>query len=241
MRRSAPPFQLGFTLIEVMVGFVLVFVLMLGLNALWTQVGAQFDDLVYRQKAIFRLNGEMERLTAQYNSGTAIATAGDNHTLNVPANAGSFISTLTGSGSTAGSPPEPASRLIYGTASSPGFVLDSTVSANLASFVTAIPANDVGTATRDTYRYVLYFKDTGTPLASRNVVWLDRSRKVVAQLSWDLYQVSTSCYSGDCNLLTVYIDYPFRFNTTAGTYAPIPGTPVETITAQTLVGRVRKS
>lgn len=56
----------GFTLVEVMVAGALLSVLGLGLMSAW----AVFDRLTFsnlmRQKAVFVLNGEMERLAAQY-------------------------------------------------------------------------------------------------------------------------------------------------------------------------------
>lgn len=56
----------GFTLVEVMVAGTLLSVLALGLVNAW----AVFDRLTFnnlmRQKAVFVLNGEMERLAAQY-------------------------------------------------------------------------------------------------------------------------------------------------------------------------------
>ena len=58
--------QVGFTLIEVLIGTVLIAILVLGLSGLWTTVNNQFLFLTLKQKAIFVLNGEMERLAALY-------------------------------------------------------------------------------------------------------------------------------------------------------------------------------
>lgn len=58
--------QTGFTLVEVMVGIVLTAILALGLTALWAFVGDEFLRLGLRQKAVFALNGEMERLAMVY-------------------------------------------------------------------------------------------------------------------------------------------------------------------------------
>ncbi|PCI40839.1 MAG: hypothetical protein COB46_05925 [Rhodospirillaceae bacterium] len=60
----------GFTLIEVMVGMVLASILVMGLTSLWSVITTQFQDLNYRQRAVFALNGEMERLSAIYASNT---------------------------------------------------------------------------------------------------------------------------------------------------------------------------
>jgi len=58
--------QAGFTLVEVMVGIVLTAILALGLTALWAFVGDEFLRLGLRQKAVFALNSEMERLAMVY-------------------------------------------------------------------------------------------------------------------------------------------------------------------------------
>lgn len=60
--------QRGFTLIEVMVGMVLASILVMGLTSLWGVITTQFIDLSLRQRAVFALNGEMERLAAIYSS-----------------------------------------------------------------------------------------------------------------------------------------------------------------------------
>lgn len=61
-----PHRQAGFTLVEVMVGIVLTAILALGLTALWAFVGDEFLRLGLRQKAVFALNSEMERLAMVY-------------------------------------------------------------------------------------------------------------------------------------------------------------------------------
>ncbi|MBT4490192.1 MAG: prepilin-type N-terminal cleavage/methylation domain-containing protein, partial [Rhodospirillaceae bacterium] len=56
----------GFTLVEVLAATVITSILVLGLANLWTAVAGEVDGLTMRQKAIFVLNGQMERLTALY-------------------------------------------------------------------------------------------------------------------------------------------------------------------------------
>lgn len=58
--------QRGVTLIEVMIALVLTSILVLGLSGLWANVSRQFLFLTLKQKAVFVLNGEMERLSALY-------------------------------------------------------------------------------------------------------------------------------------------------------------------------------
>ena len=58
--------QQGVTLIEVMVGIVLTSILILGLSGLWSMVHKQFRNLTIKQKAVFVLSGEMERLATFY-------------------------------------------------------------------------------------------------------------------------------------------------------------------------------
>ncbi|MBF0195744.1 MAG: prepilin-type N-terminal cleavage/methylation domain-containing protein [Magnetococcales bacterium] len=60
------PKSKGFTLIEVMIGMILTGILAMGMMGLWSMIGDQFFRLTIRQKAIFVLHGEMERLSALY-------------------------------------------------------------------------------------------------------------------------------------------------------------------------------
>lgn len=268
MPRPAARRQSGFTLIEVMVAFALTMVLMIGMSALWTVVATQFDSLVYRQKAIFRLNGEMERLVAQYGSKTTDPTVqGTDAVVDytpVPDNAGSFLSTTPASNNYPSNGSN-ANRRIYVTAGTPVYV-GSVTTATTPAFTDPISADGgatlggTGKTAQQVYSNILI---TGSGTARRNLVWLDQAHQVVGQLSWDICLVpntssstdyfsgqkdcmgitiatSSPCYSTACYFLTVYLDYPFRFDATNKVGVPIPGTSVETITAQTIVGK-RKS
>ncbi len=299
MPRPATRRQSGFTLIEVMVAFALTMVLMIGMSALWTVVAAQFDSLVYRQKAIFRLNGEMERLVGLYNYSSSVAgpppvtitdptiqtpplDIGVDYTQNNPAYteaisayAGSFLSTTPTNSYPNG---QAANRRVYNIGkNTPGapttalsYVLDAGVAADLTTFETLVSPDGGlpnGTGTPPTaqavYTNILM---TGTGASRRNFVWLDQAHQIVGQLSWDYclmpntYSINDTyyptakdctgaptpttatspCYLTACYFLTVYIDYPFRFDPTQKVGVPIPDTPVETITAETIVGK-RKS
>ncbi len=64
--RFKPLKQGGVTQIEVLVGMMLTGILALGLSGLWAVVDEQFFHLQLRQKAIFLLNAETERISALY-------------------------------------------------------------------------------------------------------------------------------------------------------------------------------
>lgn len=71
----------GFTIIELMVGMVLISIMVLGMNNLWFVVDDYFFRLQLRQKAVFSLTGELERLAAfgRFSSLMSLAaTHGDN-------------------------------------------------------------------------------------------------------------------------------------------------------------------
>lgn len=56
----------GFTLIEVLVGIILVSILLAGVISAWNLVSNRNFDLALKQKAIIALNSQTERLTALY-------------------------------------------------------------------------------------------------------------------------------------------------------------------------------
>jgi prepilin-type N-terminal cleavage/methylation domain-containing protein len=246
--------QSGFTLIEVMISFVLLLVLMMGMNALWTQVSAQFDLTTYREKAILRLSGEMTRLVNLYTSAEygfmdnyLTDTTAVDYTKNLPTDMGSYIS-ISASSSTV---PANGKRLIYalGDVKTPVYV-GADAGTSLSQFIQTINPDGTSPSASTVYSYILVL---GSGDATRNYVWLDNgASSIVAQLSWDMYQISSDslpCYNGNgsvpgtgsdgrCYLLTVYIDYPFRFNRVDNTVSEIPGIPIDTVTAQTIVGKL---
>lgn len=230
--RPTPPMaQAGVTLIEVMIGMLLIGLLVVGVNGLWAIVGRSFEDAWLRQKAVFRINGEMERLSSLYITGTGPSqteTVNDYATTGAPARVGSYIgSTVTGT------------RRIYGR-NQGGTVL---MTDDPAVFETALLAD--GSNLNTVYRRIYYYDPGTTPTDDdRNFVWLDRENSVVAQVSWEVLPLqntgnggTNACYDDSpCRLLTLYLDYPFRYS---------PGNPrgdmgpVETITLQTIVGQRR--
>ncbi|HRJ60202.1 MAG TPA: prepilin-type N-terminal cleavage/methylation domain-containing protein [Azospirillaceae bacterium] len=232
--------QSGATLIEVLIGVVLVSILLIGMNGLWTAGARQLDDAVLRQQAIMRLNGEMERLSAAYIKSATISTAAPtDYATNPPPQSGSYLSSTGAAGGV---------RLIYAAAGTAlhanAFTNDATVFQESVDGTLAADA-DSGAKINNVYRRI-YYDDNGTVGTAdddRNLVWLDKDRRIVGQLSWELLSILDSsgiarpCYpSGTttpCRLLTVYLDYPFRFSEAAprGDMGP-----VETITLQTIVG-----
>jgi len=226
--------QSGLTLMEVMVGMVLVGILVIGMNALWEAAARQLDDVSLRQRAVFRLNGEMERLSALYVFGTGptgpVAVT-DYATATIPARAGSYITATTGT------------RTIYAE-TQPG-----TVSAAVPMMAPSTDlANRVAADGSDanTVYGRIYYLDAGVPNTTaddRNLVWLDRENGVLAQISWETQDLPNTdptgirpCNAGTCKLLTLYLDYPFRYASPAADPRGDMG-PVETITLQTIVGQ----
>jgi prepilin-type N-terminal cleavage/methylation domain-containing protein len=260
--------QAGMTLVEVMVAMVLVAILLVGMNALWVTISREVDSLVLRQKAIFRLNGEMERLVGLYSSSNAMATAVVNNpgvadfSTNVPANISSYISTTPNveyaTSNQRAQSAHSGSRLIYPdpTLTPLDYV---TNSANLNGNFDE-PAADsnktlmstVGNGNMDEILSRIFFWNTGiaTPTGSnRNLVWIDRSKKIVGQISWSVVVYNTTgtpggvgyypctASGGPCRHITLYLDYPFRFESLDSPRNEIDGLPVETITLQTIVAQ----
>ncbi|KAA0571164.1 prepilin-type N-terminal cleavage/methylation domain-containing protein [Azospirillum sp. Sh1] len=222
--------QSGITLMEVMVGIVLVGILVLGMNGLWEAAARQLDEASLRQRAVFRLNGEMERLSALY-----IFAAGpsnpvevqDYATSAIPARVGSYIGTSVS-----------GKRLIYA---------DNTTTPAVTTSPTtfAQTVNTDGQNANTVYSQIYYLDagSVGTSTDDRNLVWLDRDHAVLAQLSWELSAFpdtgasgNRKCSGGACQLLTLYLDYPFRYSTDTVDPRGDMG-PVETITLQTIVGQ----
>ncbi len=230
--------QSGMTMVEVMVGFVLVGILMVGMNAVWVAVARRVDDAVLRQQAVIRLNSEMERLSIAYitggDAGVKSQTVTDYPTA-APMTAGYEV------GSYIGDSPAGGGRQIY-QATGVNFVTTDPYPTNngFDTTVTDSPQN-----VETVYSRIYFFNNNTSTITidDRNFVWLDKDRRVVGQLSWELLPVRDSsdnrpCYpsgaSTPCRLLTVYLDYPFRF--TAENPRGAMG-PVETITLQTIVGQ----
>lgn len=226
--------QDGLTLIEVMVGMFLVGILLLGTSTLWVVVARQFDDLTLRQQAIFRADGEMSRLVDLYSDSnkTPSTTLVTDYATAAPSSFATYISA-------------PASRRIHNAGGTfQGYVL---AFASAAQF--RAPENANGSNANDVYAPIYAFDAGvgGVTTDDRNLVWLDRGRNVVGQISWALLPIvgadlvtPRNCGVTDCNVLTLFLDYPYRFDVNtdplASALTEIAGSPVETITLQTIVG-----
>lgn len=234
MRRRSPArhSQSGVTLIEVMVGMVLVGLLAIGMNAVWESAARQLDDVSLRQRAIFRLNGEMERLSALYifsdGNGPANKLPVD-YAAGAPARTASYITDATAN-----------QRFIYGPTSASG--VNGPVPVALSVFEKTVDADGQNA---ETVYGAIHHLDAGVPSTTtddRNLVWLDREHDVLAQISWKATPLpntdptgTTPCDAASCTLLTLFLDYPFRYVGGAADPRGDMG-PVETITLQTIVG-----
>lgn len=208
----------GFTLLEIMIGTVLIGILVLGLLGMWGLVDDQFFRVTLRQKAIFALHGHMERLSALYRNGIPFPVNGNSrnyahHTWLLP-DANNFP------------------HIVFGlsAAQAPFSTLNLTVT-NLANF-------GLGTI------YLLDRGIIGDSDDDRNVVWLDQDLRITASISWTLEEASTqNCFvaSGGlnrCMILTLFLDYPYRFPEDPPTTDPLVAMwdRPETITLKTIVG-----
>lgn len=209
----------GYLLVEVLAAMTILSILVLGLANLWSVMGGLSFSQLLRQKAVFALNGEMERLnwlytTSSFGAGTRLATSGYPTLANV-----------AGSGS----------RLVYDTTSTnASFVVTS--SASLQASNSAV-------------------WETGTGANTRNYVWLDQDRGILAQLSWSELPMSQcgnaggnatspcTCYAfsgsgnvnGNCLQLLLVLNYPFTIQ--GGVAGQMPGQTLKTLTLRTIVGR----
>lgn len=243
--------QSGMTMIEVMVSFVLVAILLIGMNALWVGVARMLDDATLRQAAIFRLNGEMERLAEAYRLGVldvaALTSTSDVYTdyYNATGYGTPPVDQVSGSYLDVTN-----QRIIYPRDSTIIFVKNDLGSTTTDSSFLYLPlASDPPSKVQAPYNLIYVYSATAgaTPDDDdRNIVWLDRERNIVAQISWLLEDMpstdpsvatDTPCKTTSCKRLTLLLDYPFRFDASATPpFQPTMG-PIETITLQTIVGR----
>lgn len=222
----------GLTLVEVLVGFVLVGILMVGMNALWVLVSAQIDDSILRQQAVFRINAEMERLSAAYRQHAASAPLADTALVTDYGTAPPLTAGYATRSYIAG-----ASRRIHTGALT-------TVATTFATPLNDDGQND-GQDIHEVHNRILLF-DNGTAADTsddRNFVWLDRNRGLVGQISWSEMDLLDAPGGGvrpcggaalPCRFITFYLDYPFRY--VDGAQPRAAAGPVETITLQTIVG-----
>ncbi|MBF0332334.1 MAG: prepilin-type N-terminal cleavage/methylation domain-containing protein [Alphaproteobacteria bacterium] len=203
--------QRGTTLIEVLVAIVLMSILVLGVSALWAWVGNLMFDLTVRQKAVFALNGEMERLASLHrftDFGTAVGftESTDGYT--------AVLGGLTGL---------PTDRLVYG------------------DDLTGVQpfGQDFVTTDSATFRAnpgKVYAYPAGTALTKRNAIMLDEVRGLTARLSWTESVTGPDCYPNQCKVVVLYLEFPFRL-VDADPFVAAGKT--EALTLMTMVGRYR--
>ncbi len=229
-RDTAPRTSMqGMTIIEVMVATVLSSILVVALMSTWAMVDEEFLLFTLKQKAIFVLNGEMERAVATFRYPiTDAATAWD------------WFKPVSGT-----------TRYVYNSQTTsasmqrilPGRNVDITTAIFADSQIDHVnTSNAAGTG-----------QDCGGG-KDCNVVWLDRARGITASLSFDFSTTvgattapnpDAHCrWVGDvllpdgnganCRLLVVYLKYPFRYRSATNPLGDL-GPPKE-IELQTIVG-----
>ena len=216
--------QRGFSLIEVMFASMILSVIILGVGGFWYAANSRVADLVLKQKAIFVLNAEVERLTALY------AFTG----FPVDALNGPVITTPYD-----GLPALPVTRLVY-----PSDLTSFMGAGN--NFVTT-SANTFATGSE----FLVWINSNILPALNRSYVWIDKNRNLVGRLSWVdtpinigscIQLLDCSCQKfdnsslngGRCRRLDVYLEYPYRFAISGTVTAPAQ---LETISIKTIAGR----
>ncbi len=228
--QSARRGQDGFTLIEVVAACAVLSALVLCTIRAWSAFDQLSYDNLLRQKTVFVLNGEMERLARMWNTSTFATSATSSS--GYPAVAGVTNATnryvYQGSGQQVGNQQQSGGN-----------------SAEASSFVTSSIATFQASDTA-----VLLI---GT-IPPANYVWIDRGRRVMANLSWASCPVTTnlptdcwgqtgkagtasSCWSGTgttpCQLATLILVYPYLLQNGV----IVAGSKLNTVTLSTILGR----
>ena len=196
-------------------------IFVLGIGGFWYQASTRTTELVLRQKAIFALTGELERLSALY-----VYTGFAADTVNGP---------TTSTGYTDGLAALPTSRLIYPN--------DMNYAANdfIQSTYTSFSADE----------FEVLAKTNILPALSRDYIWIDKAHAIVGRFSWSATDISvSSCIQaldcscqrfddlaltgGRCKTLDVYLEYPYRVDSSGNVTAP--GN-LQTLSLRTIVGR----
>ena len=214
--------QRGFSLLEVMFASTILSIFVLGIGGFWYQASTRTTELVLRQKAIFALSGELERLSALY-----VYTGFAADAVNGP---------ITSTGYTDGLAALPSSRLIY------------------PNDMNSYAANDFVQSTYSNFsadEFEVLAKVNILPSLSRQYIWIDKSHSVVGRLSWTATDITvSSCVQlldcscqrfddlslsgGRCKQLDVYLEYPYRVDSSGNVTQP--GN-MQTLSLRTIVGR----
>lgn len=224
----------GFTLIEVIVAGAMLSVLVLCMVQTWAVCNRLSFDLLLRQKAVFVLGGEMERLAGLYNTTSFGA---------LPPASSSGYPSLTNI-------PNSATRSTYPKGSLP-FVTNSVATFTTAdTYVWASNSGGSGTPNfvwldRDRgviarLSWVGCAVSSGTVSNSAQACWTEAGKVPKAPPGTPFACVPFSGYGGSgakaCQLLTLVLDYPYRLQN--GTPVQDPQTAaLKTMTLNTIVGR----
>jgi len=222
----------GFSLIEVMIGTVLTAILVIGMASMWSEVDKGFLYLTVRQKAIFVLNGEMERLTALYRftdlDTTDPSTETDQYT--IPAGEDDFATSNP-------------TRLIYSNPSDSSVIDEMVVNTSAVSATSTLFDCVSGTEIHDTScAGRIFFDDNSNDTLDRNFVWIDQFRKIVGRLSWsEDTTIDADCFpvggASSCKQITLFLQYPFRYLDHDTPDGDIAIGKRETLSLMTIVGR----
>ena len=215
--------QRGYSLMEVMIASVILSIMVLGMSGFWfTAVGRAYD-LVLRQKAIFVLNAEMERISSLYVY-TDFADCGF-FCFDGPVSTTGYDNSLL-----------PSTRYVY-----PSDVSDYT---NSGDYVTTT------VSTFNSTEFHVFLDSNFWSFNNRTYVWIDKARSIVGRLSWSTANVTAgTCSYSDCScedfdgsgsdnclMLSVYLEYPYKFLSSGGVTAPASSA-LKTITLKSIVGR----
>lgn len=204
------PQKNGFTLIEVMVGMLLLGILTIGMIGIWDLVAEQFFRLTLRQKAVFVLHGHMERISTLYRH----SDFRDDSEIH--------------------STPDPAdlTAIIHKT----GVAGDEYSNDFIQNLVIRKTSDDTVDKIDFSAGQLLYMDYQFIP--DSNIIWLDYERNITAKLSWDLAALPEECNITSCYLLTLYLEYPFRFQELSNpANAAVMWNTTNTISLKTIVGR----
>jgi hypothetical protein len=202
-----------------MTASMILSIFIVAMGACWVTADRRVNDLVLRQRAIFAANGEMERLTALYDT-TSFGVLGPVSTTGYDGPA--FL---------------PANRLSYPTASTPYS------GGGGSNFITTSIATFQGDP------FGVYTDNQLLSSLNRSYLWVDPVQGVMARVSWKATSISpSSCVvgsdgcgclsyagllSGSCQRIDLYLEYPYRL--VSG--SPVAGSTLQTVILSTIVGR----
>jgi len=241
--------QSGFTLIEVLIGIALTAILVLGMSGLWTTVNDQFLYLTLKQKAVFVLNGEMERLSSLYrytnfsNLDRFQTVVYENDTLGDDLSDPAIIDFVKDRLIFISSPVN-LSRMVVSQEEGTASLFDCSINETDQPATTQFNSECAG-------RILVDENGVGTD-DDRNYVWIDQERRITARVSWRLRSIKSfissvypnvdkPCWDNaggtDCKELTLYLHFPFRYSSPQEPDRDAGFGRRETLVLKTFVGR----